>query len=1040
MKIPFSLGLKFKRRCLEVWKESFTTAARLRYGTEKVWLRGWQFTIGALLLISLALLGLTITRHSWEMTPAKKAENPIDARVQSQPRTPISFELNQGQVDSTVKFMSRGQGYGLFLTSKEAVFAMRRSESRPAARVKDPLERARAQRTMAPPAVLKMQVVGADDQAPVNGVDPMSSRSNYFIGNDPEQWRADVPHFAKVKYENIYPGVNLIYHSDHRQLEYDFVVAPGADAGQIKLAFEGAEQVRIDESGDLVLTTGAGVLRQHKPVIYQEVSGVKQEVSGHYVMRGGQEVGFELGAYDRTRTLVIDPVLVYATYLGGFDDDVGNAVEADAQGNTYVTGTTFSIDFVLSNPLQGNLRGVGNAFVTKLNASGQLVFSTYLGGSTFDSANAIAIDAARNVYVAGNTQSSDFPVTLGAAQFLPAGLFDGFVAKLNPTGSAVLYSTYLGGANDESINAIAVDSSNSVYLAGLTSSVDFPVRAPFQAALRGPTDAFVAKLNADATAWVYASYFGGSGNDNVYGIAVDGSGSAHLAGITQSLDLPMVNAAQSSLGGGLEAFITKFAAQGNSLVYSSYIGGNLDDVAYSVSLDGGGNAYVGGFTGSPNFPVKNAFQANSAGGDDAFLAKYSPAGAQVYATYFGGAANDQAFDLAATTSGDVYVVGSTGSTNFPIVNPIQAALKVNPINLEASTPNGNRLNLIKSGAQRQMHDGWPSTKVIAQTGDTLIDAFITKFGQSGAPIYSTFLGGGGEEGGLSIATDNQGRAYVTGYTAAPNFPTKMALQRVRRGVVDAFVAKIADSAITQTTVSAASFQSAGGIAPDQIVAAFGEEFTLDTIVVENQPLPFNVGGITVDVTDGLGVTRPAQIFFVSQTQVNFLMPSGLAAGAGRIQVLKNGVVVSTEDVLIAGVSPGLFAKNANGQGVAAALVLRIRANGTQFYEEAFELSGAAQQFVTKPIDLSNPNEQAFLILYGTGLRSRSSLTNVTATMTGQGFQTPLQVLYAGPQGTDFAGLDQVNLVLPRSLAGRGAVQVSLVVDGRPTNSVSLNIR
>ena len=395
---------------------------------------------------------------------------------------PLSFEANHGQSDSKVKFLSRGSGYSLFLTSNEAVLVLSQSEAdenRKASCVAPASVRTKHRKS----AVVRMTLVQANPQSQAAGHDALPGKSNYFIGNDPAKWRTNIPTYAKVRYEGVYPGVDLVYYGNQGQLEYDFVVAPGADPRLVTLAFEGAREVHIDARGELVLGVEGGEVRQHKPVVYQEVAGVKQEVAGRYVMKGTRQVGFRVAAYDASRPLIIDPVLVYSTYLGGSDVDGGFGIAVDDAGSAYVTGLTSSTDFPTTAGAAQTTYAGGDAFVTKLDATGSgLVYSTYLGGSDVENGFSIAVDDMGSAYVTGITTSTDFPTTAGVVQTTPAGFLSHFVTKLDATGSGLVFSTYLGGSDNDFIGVgrsgiVAVDGAGSVYVTGHTRSTEFPTTA-----------------------------------------------------------------------------------------------------------------------------------------------------------------------------------------------------------------------------------------------------------------------------------------------------------------------------------------------------------------------------------------------------------------------------------------------------------------------------------------------------------------------------------------------------------------------------------
>jgi Bacterial Ig-like domain (group 3)/Beta-propeller repeat len=682
-------------------------------------------------------------------------------------KLPLSFEANHGQADGRVKFLSRTGGYTLFLTADEAVLAISRkkaknsspqglkpvslagsggtAEAMPFPRTIPGTSSSRddiATEDMTS-SVLRMKLRNANAAAKVTGVDELTGTSNYFIGKDPAKWRSNVPTYAKVKYEGIYSGIDLVYYGNQRQLEYDFIVTPGADPHRIAFDVRGAKRIRREEEGDLVFKMGEGEIRWHKPVVYQEKDGARQEIAAHYVITDTNRVGFELAQYDASRALYIDP-LIYSTYLGGSDRDIGYGIALDSAGNAYVTGWTSSIDFPTVNPLQPTYGGDTDAFVSKINAAGSaLVYSTYLGGSGVEGGgqgfgSGIAVDSGGNAYISGPTDSTDFPTTPGAFQTTFGGDTDAFVSKISPTGSTLVYSTYLGGSDTDYGTGIAVDSAGNAYVTGWTQSTDFPMKHPLQAVFAGVSDAFVSKINAAGSALVYSTYLGGSGSDNGSGIAVDNAGRAYITGETNSTDFPTKNPVQVAYGGGYaDAFVSKINAAGSALVYSTYLGGSDIDAGLGIAVDSTSNAYVTGFTGSTDFPTTpGAFQTTFG---HAFVTKFNPTGsALVYSTYVGTGQG-----IALDSAGNAYVAGAAG---FGAV----FVFKLNP------------------------------------TGSIL--------------VYSIAFGGAPVDFGTGIAVDSAGNAYVTGSTGG-DIPTKNPLQPTYGGDTDAFVAKIDMRALTTTTLS-----------------------------------------------------------------------------------------------------------------------------------------------------------------------------------------------------------------------------------------------
>ena len=525
------------------------------------------------------------------------APRPHAAAAAPRLQPPLSFEANRGQADDRVRFLARGQGYNLFLTAGEAVLTLT-----PSATSDD--------RELHHPAAVRMRLIGGDANPIVEGLDELPTRSNYLIGSDPAGWRTNVPHYARVRFRDVYPGVDKVFHAAGGHFEYDFIVSPGAEPSRIRVGFDGVDAMRVNDAQSMVLTIGNGEIEHRAPTVYQDIDGSRRAVAARYLVTGPREIGFEIAAYDRTRPLVIDPVVVYATYLG-----VGHAVATDNAGSTYVTGSTVSSDLPTVNPVQpGRSGALSDGFLLKIDPTGtRLEYATYFGGSNWDYAYGIAVDASGNAYVTGVTWSADFP-TRNALQSAMAGRSDAFVAKFNAAGSAVVYSTYLGGAGVESINAIAVDRAGRAYVTGATSSINFPVVNALQPAKRGnsgsSTDVFIAKLDASGAALVYSTYLGGDGDDTGTGIAIDAGGNAYVAGSVTSQDFPTLHARQPAYGGRGDAFIAKIAP-GGTLLYSTYLGGSDRDQATAIAVTAGGRSYVTGSTRSLDFPSVNAHKATN---------------------------------------------------------------------------------------------------------------------------------------------------------------------------------------------------------------------------------------------------------------------------------------------------------------------------------------------------------------------------------------------------------------------------------------------
>jgi YVTN family beta-propeller protein len=798
---------------------------------------------------SAALLFLLPSRTAAQSVPAPRSEAQAAAAtknlrvVEAYGRLPLSFEANQGQTDRRVKFLSRSAGQTLFLTSTEAVLTSTHS-------------------------AVRMKLLSAYGRAQVSGLEPLAGNSNFFLGNDPAKWRAHVPTFARVRYADIYPGVDLVYYGNHRELEYDFLIAPGADPRNIRLKFRGAKRGYLDH-GDAVWQTPDGEIRLRKPRLYQQVDGKAIEVVGGYVLQG-PTIQFAIGEYDHLQPLVIDPVLVYSTYLGGSGIDLAKGISVDSSGDAIIAGYTASTNFpVSSTPFQStNGGGSSNVFVAKLNAAGTALFyATYLGGNGGDQGSGIAMDSSGNAFVTGTTNSVNFPTTPGAFQTTYAGSGDAFVTKLNATGDALVYSTYLGGSQSEGANSIAVDASGNAYVTGETQSINFPATSgAFQTANAGGVDAFVTKVNAAGTALVYSTYLGGSGSDAGFGLAVDSSGNTFISGQTSSTNFPGVNtgSVQAANGGGsTDAFVAELNSTGSTLVYATYLGGNGTDLALGIALDSSGNAYVTGYTSSTNFPVTSgAMQTTNAGGYDGFVAKINLGGTALgYSTYLGGSGTDVAVGLAVDSSGNAYVAGATSSSNFP---------------------------------------GMSSSSVQSANGGGASDAFVAELNPAGsALVYATYLGGSGADAAAGIALDASNNIYIAGYTGSTNFPLSSSpvQSSYGGGTYDAFVAKLggttgtSGTAPTTTTISSSATSS-----------VFGQQVSFSIVVSPSSASSLTPSG-SVTISDGsttLGAASLSSGTAVFNTAL-------LSAGNHRITAAYEGdsnFSASTSGALVQAVNQG----------------------------------------------------------------------------------------------------------------------------------------
>jgi len=730
-----------------------------------------QSVLGSLLAMVVLLEPANLPANK----PAPSSETGVDdaTRVRFQGAygsLPLYFIQNDGQVDERVKFYEKGSGHTTFFT-KEGVCLQLVGRQK----TEDRKQKTKSKTSNPKSEIVKFSFFNANKDIEIVAEGVQDGKVNYLIGNDPKSWRTNIPTYKAVVYKGLYKDIDIRFYGTNRQLEYDIIVGPGADPSNVKFAYEGIEDLRITEDGDLEIILKEGKLIQKRPYIYQEIDGKRMEIEGKFKVQSKKFktqnsklltinlqfiYGFQIVSYNKDYPIIVDPVLIYSTYLGGSSNDYGHDIAVDAEGNAYITGHADSTNFPLKSPIQGVKGGVSDVFITKINASGNaFVYSTYLGGSGSDYGRGIAVDIGGNAYITGYTDSTNFPTTV-PIQGARAGMYDAFVTKINASGNAFVYSTYLGGSSNDYGRDIAVDTGGNVYITGETESTDFPLKSPVQGVNTGMYDAFITKINASGNAFVYSTYLGGDNDDYGTGIAVDTGGNAYITGVTySSTDFPLKSPIQRVKGGYTNAFVTKINSGGSSLVYSTYLGGNNYDYGAAIAVDTGGNAYITGHTYSRNFPLKSPIQGKRAGVTytDAFVTKINSGGSSlVYSTYLGGDNWDYGTGIAVDTGGNVYITGYTYSPNFPLKSPIQAAY----------------------------------------AGDG--DAFVTKVNSSGSSIvYSTYLGGSGEEYSYGIAVDTGGNVYITGETYSHNFPLKSPIQGKNAGsydAYDAFVTKIGEGA------------------------------------------------------------------------------------------------------------------------------------------------------------------------------------------------------------------------------------------------------
>jgi hypothetical protein len=714
------------------------------------------------LVLSLVLVGSLITIRSGARS-GLAASGGVATQVtpQSLAALPLGFELNRGQTDRQVRFLAHDGRVTLFLTSTEAVLASGVAKGRE--------------------SVVRLQPAGAARVQPT-GVDELPGKVNYLIGG--HHW-TNIPTYARVVYRNVYPHIDLAYYGRRGQLEYDWVLHPGARAAAIDLHIAGADRVSVDSHGNLDLHAGGAVLRQAKPTLYQVIGGARRAVAGRYELVGARDVRIEVGSYDAATSLVVDPVLSYVTLIGGNNNDTGESIAVDALGDAFVAGHTESTSlFPRVNARQSSNAGFSDAFITEVSADGNsFVYSTYLGGNGTDEAHGIAVDAGGNAYVAGFTNSSDFPAAPSGSQATHGGSYDIFAVKLDPTGAKLVYSTLLGGTKQDYGWGIAIDGSGDAFIAGESNSP--------------PATNFLARMDAlypNGSPASSLNYGSASGDNGAYAITVDNLGNVWETGYSKADSFPTANSpVQSTYQGGFEdAFVTEIQGAltqptpSPAIAYSTYLGSPGTDVGAGIAVDGSNNVYVTGWTNSAhNFPVVNAFQSSNNGGYDAFIAKFTSGAhpARAWSTYYGGGGDDYGTAVAVDGAGDAIVVGYTKSTNLSVPGATQAA---------------------NAGGE---------------------DAFVAKINPSGSGlIYGTYLGGTGDDEANGVARDLNGYAYVTGSTgSATDFSTTGSAQTANNGGLDAFAAKITDVSgiptITPTsTVTATATSTATATATSAVTA------------------------------------------------------------------------------------------------------------------------------------------------------------------------------------------------------------------------------
>ena len=933
------------------------------------------FAIAALLLLP----GTIRDGKAANAAPESGRPTRTPTRVRGLGGLPLLFETagraadtsSAGSADSvTPQFVARGDGYELHLSGLAAEFDLGESSLG---------------------SSLRLSFAGANRAARPEPLEKQEARISYFVGKDPSLWRVGTPAFGRVRYRDVYPGIDLEFYGLRNRPEFDLIVHPGADPSRIRLELEGADSVKETASGELTAVAGGLPVQLRIPRVYQPGEPA-EEIRGGFRTQADGSIGFVLGDHDPARPLIIDPVLTFSTLVGGTYGDNVYDVALDPQGNIYVAGLTHEIGF-LHTP--GSVTAPGGSllhiFVAKLNPDGtELEYAAVIGGSAEDQARAIAVDAQGNAYLTGPTFSTDFPVTYNALQpKFAGGNTDAFVVKLSAKGSELLYSSYLGGRRQEFGEGIAVAADGSVFLAGSTLADDFPVLPDAQQPVKNSEtyDAFLAKMDLDTPTLLGSTFFGGADRDEIFDLALDPEGNVVVTGMTVSKDFPTTpGALQREHGGVTTAFVSKLTPDLSEILFSTYLGGSTEDRGQTVAVDPAGDIYVGGRTLSADFPITlGAVQGRFVRGSlfgDGFAAKVSADGSQlIYSTYLGGASEDQVSGIAVDGTGQATVVGATGSPDFPL------------------TPDA-----------------------LQGTITGLDDLFVTRLSADGTrAVYSTLLGGEKSDRALGVAAAGPGAVVVAGTTVSPDFPpTDGALQTEVRGAEaggDALVLRLdhlfAPVFTSNALVNAASLQR-GPVAPGEIITIFGENLgppnPVSAELTEDGLLSSNLGETRV-LFDGVA----GALVFAAEGQISAVVPYGVAGRASvEVQVEFFGALSDPLTVAVTPASPALFTQNSEGWGPAAALNQDYRLN-----------------------TVANPADRGSIVILfatGEGMTDQASdgalavtplpqpLLPITVRVGGR----PAEVLYAGGAPGLVAGVMQINARIPDDApAGDG---VMVVVD------------
>jgi uncharacterized protein (TIGR03437 family) len=852
-----------------------------------------------------------------------------------------------------------------------------------------------------------VRFLGANAHATAQAGPPAQAKLNFYLGNDASAWRRGVATTQSVAFHDVYPGIDAVFHDNAGRIEYDFRLAPGADPSRIRIAFDGVGDLERTHAGALVERRHPGAILQQRPEAWQDNGTARHPVTAGVVLTSRNRIAFVLGAYDRSKPLILDPVLnapslVFSTYMGGTQYSGLDSVVVDALGNSYTTGWSDSPDYPVLPAGSSSFRGGSDDIVvSKFDPDGKLLFSTYIGGSAEDEAYVIAFDPNGNLLLTGETQSSNFPI-------YPAKVFQGtgtnigddtaFALKLDPNGN-ILGSTYIGGhtpnnACQDHFNegfGIASDPSGNVYVVGQTCTTDFPTVNPIQKTVQGYYACFVTELDPSFGAAIYSTYLGGSTDDYCDAVTVDKNGDAFVTGGTLSSNLGTKGAYQPQFAGGSrsgDAFLAKLTPNGQSIAFYTYLGGSQDDEGLGITLDVNGNIYLTGYTQSVNFPVLNPMQATFGGGigtmpdgnsaGDVFISELDPTGSKLlYSTYFGSSGLEAAYGIVVDSAGDIYVAGDTTSTDLKTT----------------------------AGAVQATYGGGQ-------------DSFILELAPGGGSIkYLSYLGGSQIDGAYGFAVSSTGNIYLAGHTASANFPLANALNASLTGNEAGFLAMIGHpvqlAPVANAVTNGASFSNS--LSPGQLATVFGQTLLTSKNYASNTPLPVTLAGLSVTVNGA-----PAPLLYADSQQVNFQIPWNTAPGTAQVVIESNAASSAPVSFTVSPTAPGIFTYGNN-----RAVAQNYPSGAINGPSAPIAAGGVITVYLTGVGPVTVPGSDGVPTPSGALSTATSAYS---ATLGGQ--NAPVSFLGLAPY---YVGLAQANVSIPSGLAA-GDYPLVITIGGAASNA------